>query len=584
MKIKSYTCENGKSLIRLCILTINFQLLFFCSFSQNIGINTTGATPDPSTILDLNTGNTFTSPNGKGLLIPNIALTGATDAVTIGSPATSLLIYNTATAGVSPNNVAPGYYYWNGVKWVSLISGGSGWLLTGNAGTVDGTNFIGTTDNVPFNIRVNNQKAGRIDATLYNTFFGYLTGNTNVAGSNITAVGYNAMLYANSSAMAFNSNNVAFGYEALRGSGVAAANTGTNNTALGFRTLWGNTSGSYSTASGYYALYSNTTGANNTANGAFTLYTNNGSCNTASGYGALMYNTSGSNNTASGVNALTTNNSGSNNVASGLAALQFNTTGNYNTAVGVQALNSNVAGSNATAIGMNAMLYANNSATAFNSNNVALGYEALRGSATAASNTGTNNTALGYQTLWYNTTGTSNCASGMLALNGNTTGNNNTACGYAAGFSNSTGSGNVFIGYNAGLNETGSNKLYIANSSINPPLIYGDFSTGNTGFGSITPLSKLEVNGALATTIVKATTAKTLDNTAEVWYLTTAASIFTLPAANTCTNRRYILVARGVAITTSIAYTTLAGALSTTVASNSSVEIISDGTNWLQIK
>jgi hypothetical protein len=107
---------------------------------------------------------------------------------------------------------------------------------------------------------------------------------------------------------------------------------------------------------------------------------------------------------------------------------------------------------------------------------------------------------------------------------------------------------------------------------------------GNTGIGTNAPLSALEVNGAIATTIKKVTGATTLDNTAEVWYLTGTASTFTLPAANACPNRRYILVARGVAITTSIAYTTLAGASSTTVAANSSVEIISDGTNWLQIK
>ncbi len=28
----------------------------------------------------------------------------------------SLLVYNTATAGTSPNNVTPGFYYWNGAK------------------------------------------------------------------------------------------------------------------------------------------------------------------------------------------------------------------------------------------------------------------------------------------------------------------------------------------------------------------------------------------------------------------------------------------------------------------------------------
>ena len=53
------------------------------------------------------------------------------------------------------------------------------WSLTGNGGTVDGTNFIGKTDNVPLNIRVNNQKAGRIDPN-GPVFLGYQAGNSNV--------------------------------------------------------------------------------------------------------------------------------------------------------------------------------------------------------------------------------------------------------------------------------------------------------------------------------------------------------------------------------------------------------------------
>jgi hypothetical protein len=32
-------------------------------------------------------------------------------------------VYNTATAGTAPNNVVPGYYYWNGSAWIQ-ISGG----------------------------------------------------------------------------------------------------------------------------------------------------------------------------------------------------------------------------------------------------------------------------------------------------------------------------------------------------------------------------------------------------------------------------------------------------------------------------
>lgn len=40
--------------------------------------------------------------------------------------------------------------------------GGSGWALLGNAGTVDGTNFLGTTDNIAFTIRQNNEQVLRV--------------------------------------------------------------------------------------------------------------------------------------------------------------------------------------------------------------------------------------------------------------------------------------------------------------------------------------------------------------------------------------------------------------------------------------
>ncbi len=51
------------------------------------------------------------------------------------------------------------------------------WGLLGNASTVDGTNFIGTTDNIPVNIRVNNQKAGRISSAGMSVI-GYQAGNS----------------------------------------------------------------------------------------------------------------------------------------------------------------------------------------------------------------------------------------------------------------------------------------------------------------------------------------------------------------------------------------------------------------------
>lgn len=43
------------------------------------------------------------------------------------------------------------------------------------------------------------------------------------------------------------------------------------------------------------------------------------------------------------------------------------------------------------------------------------------------------------------------------------------------GYGNTTGGGNVLIGYEAGYGETGSNKLYIDNTSTTSPLIYGEF-------------------------------------------------------------------------------------------------------------
>ena len=83
--------------------------------AQNVAINNTGAVGNASAVLDLDAGN-------KGMLIPRVSLTSATDVLTIASPAISLLIYNTATAGASPDDVLPGFYYWNGIKWVSFSS------------------------------------------------------------------------------------------------------------------------------------------------------------------------------------------------------------------------------------------------------------------------------------------------------------------------------------------------------------------------------------------------------------------------------------------------------------------------------
>lgn len=85
-------------------------------FSQNVAINSTGAAPVNSAALDVDM-------SDKGLLIPRIALTSTTVFTPItGTSTISLLVYNTATAGVSPDNVTPGFYFWNGSKWEKIVS------------------------------------------------------------------------------------------------------------------------------------------------------------------------------------------------------------------------------------------------------------------------------------------------------------------------------------------------------------------------------------------------------------------------------------------------------------------------------
>jgi hypothetical protein len=83
--------------------TFTLSFLFFCFGMQaQVGIGNT----DPKATLDI-------TSTTDGLLIPRVALTSTSDATTVVTLTTSELVYNTATAGTAPNNVVPGYYYWN---------------------------------------------------------------------------------------------------------------------------------------------------------------------------------------------------------------------------------------------------------------------------------------------------------------------------------------------------------------------------------------------------------------------------------------------------------------------------------------
>jgi len=196
-----------------------------------------------------------TGPDGISITGPTgpdgISITGPTgpDGISITGP--------TGPAGSSANN----------------------WLLTGNTGTNPSSNFIGTIDDQPLIIKVNNISAGII-------------GNTGTY--NNTSFGYQSCMSGN-----FNS---AFGFQAI------SNQTGDANSAFGFQALNNQTNGYFNTAIGHLAMSSLTTGESNVAigNEAMNLCLN-GFNNVVIGSGAMsIYGATGitgSNNIVIGSNA-----------------------------------------------------------------------------------------------------------------------------------------------------------------------------------------------------------------------------------------------------------------------------------------
>ncbi len=408
--------------------------------AAQVGINTTSTPPDHSAMLDIKS-------TTRGLLIPRLTLAQRNAMVT---PATGLMIFQTDnTTGFYYNSGTPASPVW------SMVGMGTGWGLTGNAGTSAAIHFVGTTDNVPLTFRVGNQHAGEIDQVMFNVGLGY------------------GVLWSNTSGTA----NTAMGHRAL-----TANTTGINNTGIGQRTLSTNTSGEYNVALGYQSLYYNTTGKNNVAVGAHALtFNTSGFSNVAMGMKALYHNTERSNLVAVGDSALYNNGMGApgpeyarHNTAVGSKSLFSNTIGSTNTAIGAKSLYSNTSGSENTATGYNA-LYSNttgmsntaNGHSALFSNTVGFNNSALGFSSLNQNTTGYDNTAIGYLSLSDNTIGTSNTAVGSNALRYNTTGTENSALGYGALYKNISGKGNVAIGLSAlSRNETGDKNTSIGYRSL----------------------------------------------------------------------------------------------------------------------
>lgn len=113
------------------------------TYAQSLAVNTTGASANASAMVDI-------TSTTRGLLIPRMTSAQRT---AIASPAEGLQVYQT--------DAPVGLYLYRSGSWI-IVSTGTGWLVTGNTGTVPATNFLGSLDNVDVAFRTNNTETFRM--------------------------------------------------------------------------------------------------------------------------------------------------------------------------------------------------------------------------------------------------------------------------------------------------------------------------------------------------------------------------------------------------------------------------------------
>ncbi len=192
--------KKNHTLFILFILLISFSTYLN---GQIIGLN--NPTPDASAILDMVATN-------RGALIPRVALTATNAVGPIAAPADALLIYNTATAGVFPNDVSPGFYYYNTAttSWLRFFGTGIGnhfWdLLKGPATNLSLAHGANTTA-FTFNSVTTATALGLSSSSLATgTLFSLSTSNAASTG--------NALLISSNSTGALANGIVRFNYTA----------------------------------------------------------------------------------------------------------------------------------------------------------------------------------------------------------------------------------------------------------------------------------------------------------------------------------------------------------------------------------
>ncbi|MCX6244826.1 MAG: hypothetical protein NTU98_08990 [Bacteroidetes bacterium] len=122
---------------KICVLAVLIYLGSAGLMAQ-VSINKTGLPPASNAMLDV-------SADNMGMYIPRVQLTGTNDITTILGPEQGMIVFNIGAAGIDPNGVLEGLYYWSaasGGKWVSITSSYNSFESSSNAGLVNFEDFI----------------------------------------------------------------------------------------------------------------------------------------------------------------------------------------------------------------------------------------------------------------------------------------------------------------------------------------------------------------------------------------------------------------------------------------------------------
>jgi trimeric autotransporter adhesin len=275
-----YKYAHMKKVVVCLLLTAMLQKNAFSQMT--IGAATA---PNVAAVLDLS------NATRMGIYPPQVTLQSINDITTITSPPISLLVYNTTATGTSPNNVIPGFYYWNGVQWIFFANSGAA-IVTANNGlnvntgnnvqlggalitptTISGDNInnltftsSGTTGN-PFSITANTLTAANAMQISAN---GLTTGSgLNITSSSTAGTGSNS---SNLISLLRSGANVSASHTAI-GIASSVTNTGTTSTNIAgyFKASGGTNNAAINTPSGGGQVIINQAAA---ANSNLTMVTN----------------------------------------------------------------------------------------------------------------------------------------------------------------------------------------------------------------------------------------------------------------------------------------------------------------------